>query len=84
MHKPTFDGLKPEHQKAVREAMFAAVAYQRALAERQNTEALGKLIKGGMKYDELSKEELAKFREAVRPVYDSIRQRIGERPSTSP
>ncbi len=77
MHKPTFDGLKPEYQKAVREAMFAAVAYQRALAERQNTEALGKLIKGGMKYDELSKEELAKFREAVRPVYDSVRQRIG-------
>jgi tripartite ATP-independent transporter DctP family solute receptor len=77
MHRPTFDGLKPEYQKAVREAMFAAVAYQRALAERQNTEALGKLIKGGMKYDELSKEELAKFREAVRPVYDTIRQRIG-------
>jgi TRAP-type C4-dicarboxylate transport system substrate-binding protein len=77
MHKPTFDGLKPDYQKAVREAMFAAVAYQRALAERQNTEALGKLIKGGMKYDELSKEELAKFREAVRPVYDSVRQRIG-------
>ena len=79
MHKPTFDGLKPEHQKAVREAMFTAVAYQRALAERQNTEALGKLIKGGMKYDELSKEELAKFREAVRPVYEGIRQRIGSK-----
>jgi tripartite ATP-independent transporter DctP family solute receptor len=80
MHKPTFDGLKPEHQKAVREAMFAAVAYQRALAERENAEALGKLIKGGMKYDELSKAELAKFREASRPVYDRIRERIGAKP----
>ena len=77
MHKPTFDGLKPEHQKAVREAMFAAVAYQRALAERENNEALGKLINGGMKYDELSKQELAKFRAASRSVYDKIRERIG-------
>jgi TRAP-type transport system periplasmic protein len=77
MHKPTFDGLKPEHQKAVRESMFAAVAYQRALAERENHEALGKLVKGGMKYDELPKAELARFREAARPVYDRIRERIG-------
>jgi TRAP-type C4-dicarboxylate transport system substrate-binding protein len=59
--------------------MFAAVADQRALAERERAEALGKLIKGGMKYDELSKEELAKFRAAVRPVYDTIRQRIGSK-----
>ncbi len=77
MHKPTFDGLKPEHQKAVRESMFTAVAYQRALAERENHEALAKLIKGGMKYDELSKAELTKFREAARPVYDKIRERVG-------
>jgi TRAP-type C4-dicarboxylate transport system substrate-binding protein len=57
--------------------MVAAVAYQRALAERENADALGKLIKGGMKYDELPKPELAKFREAARPVYDKIRERIG-------
>ncbi|HEV8643199.1 MAG TPA: TRAP transporter substrate-binding protein [Methylomirabilota bacterium] len=79
MHKPTFDALKPDQQKAVREAMFTAVSYQRALAERENNEALGKLVKGGMKYDELSKEELGKFREAVRPVWDRIRERIGSK-----
>jgi TRAP-type C4-dicarboxylate transport system substrate-binding protein len=57
--------------------MFAAVSYQRALAERENADALGKLVKGGMKYDELPKPELAKFREAARPVYDKVRERVG-------
>jgi tripartite ATP-independent transporter DctP family solute receptor len=79
MHKPTHDALKPEHQKAIRDAMFASVAFQRALAERENGDALGKLVKGGMRYDELPGEELAKFRDLTRPVYDKIRERIGDR-----
>ena len=73
IHKPTFDRMTPEQQQAMRDAMFSSVAYQRALAERANGEARDKLIKGGMQYDALSAQELAKFRDATRSVYQTMR-----------
>lgn len=79
IHKPTFEALKPDYQQAMRDAMFATVHYQRALAEKKNAEALAGLVKGGMKYDELSKAELAKFRDATKGVYDDMRKRIGDK-----
>ncbi|MBI4182674.1 MAG: TRAP transporter substrate-binding protein [Proteobacteria bacterium] len=79
IHKATFDKLKPQHQEALREASFIATAGQRALAEKKNAEALAGLIKGGMQYDALPASELAKFREATRPVYDKMRERIGDK-----
>jgi TRAP-type C4-dicarboxylate transport system substrate-binding protein len=79
IHKPTYDGLKPDQQEALNTAMHAAVGFQRALAERENVLARDKLIKGGMQYDELSPQELAKFRDATRSVYKTMRERLGDK-----
>jgi tripartite ATP-independent transporter DctP family solute receptor len=79
IHKESFDKLTADQQKAVREAMFTAIAAQRAMSERENRTALAGLIKGGMQYHELSKEELAKFREATKSVYTEMRQKLGDK-----
>ena len=78
VNKGAFETLKPDQQKAVRDAMFSAVAIQRAISERENKTALQGLIKGGMQYDALSPEEIGKFREATRPVYAEMRRRLGD------
>jgi len=78
VNKAAFEALNPDQQKAVREAMFSAVAIQRAISERENKTALQGLIKGGMQYDPLSPAEIAKFREATRPVYTEMRRRLGD------
>jgi tripartite ATP-independent transporter DctP family solute receptor len=79
VNKAAFDALKPEQQKAVRDAMFTTVAVQRAISERENKTALAGLIKGGMQYDALSPAELAKFREATRSVYTEVRKKAGDK-----
>ena len=79
VHKASFDGLTPDQQKAVREAMFTAIATQRAISERENKTAREGLIKGGMQYHELSVAELLKFREATRPVYQEMRAKLGNK-----
>lgn len=78
MNKDAFDALGPEFQAAVREAMAKAVAEQRQLAQTKNREARDALIQRGMIYDEIPREELANFREATRPVYDLVRQKVGD------
>ena len=79
VNKAAFDQLKPEQQKAVRDAMFTTVAVQRAISERENKTALAGLIKGGMQYDALTPAELAKFREATRSVYTEVRKKAGDK-----
>lgn len=78
-NKEAFDALTPDQQKAVREAMFSAIAVQRAISERENKKALQGLIQGGMQYDPLTPAELAKFREATQPVYAELRKRLGDK-----
>jgi TRAP-type C4-dicarboxylate transport system substrate-binding protein len=78
MNKDAFDALGAEQQAAVREAMATAVAAQRELAQKKNREARDALIQRGMIYDEIPREELARFREATRPVYDLVRQKVGD------
>jgi TRAP-type transport system periplasmic protein len=78
MNKDAFDGLGAAEQAAIREAMAKAVAEQRQLAQTKNREARDALIERGMTYDEIASEELASFREATRPVYDLVRQKVGD------
>lgn len=77
VNKAAFDGLKPEQQKAVRDAMFTAIATQRAISERENKGALDGLIKGGMQYHALTPADITKFREATKPVYTELRTKLG-------
>ena len=79
VNKAAFEQLKPEQQKAVKDAMFAAVAVQRAISDRENKTALDGLIKGGMQYDALAPAEIGKFREATRSVYTEVRKRAGDK-----
>jgi len=77
VNKAAFEKLTPDQQKAIKDAMFTAVAAQRAISERENKTARDGLIKGGMQYHELSKAELDKFREATKPVYAEMRAKLG-------
>jgi len=79
VNKAAFDKLRPDQQKAVRDAMFTTIAVQRAISERENKTALQGLVKGGMQYDALPPAELAKFRDATRTVYVEMRKRLGDK-----
>ena len=78
MNKRSFDRLKPDHQSALYEATFRAVAAQRAMAARENKAARDTLVKRGMQYDEIPAAEFNRFREAVKPVYEQARKKAGE------
>ncbi len=74
-----FNKLTDEQKKAVKDAMFTAIAAQRAISKRENLTARDGLIKGGMEYHELSVGELAKFRDATAPVYQQMRKALGDK-----
>jgi TRAP-type transport system periplasmic protein len=74
--KRAFEQLKPDHQKAVREAMAATVTYQRKLAAETEQKALAEL-KGKMVYTELDKAALDDMRKASATVLDSVKKRAG-------
>jgi len=78
MNKRSYDRLKPEYRSALTEAAFRAVAAQRALAARENTASRDTLVKRGMQYDEIPAAEFERLRQAVKPVYEQARQKIGE------
>ena len=79
INKAAFEKLPADQQKAVRDALFSAIAVQRAISERENKTALQGLIKGGMQYTALAPDEIAKFREATKPVYVELRRRLGDK-----
>lgn len=74
--KKAFEQLKPEHQKAVREAMTATIAYQRKLAAETEAKVLPEL-KAKMTYTEITPAALAEMRTAAAPVIDSVKKRAG-------
>lgn len=74
--KKAFEQLKPEHQKAIREAMTTTIAFQRKLAAETELKALADL-KTKMTYTEVPpavKEEMRKMSE---PVIESVKKRAG-------
>ena len=68
--------MKPEHQKAVRGAMAAAVAYQRKIAAEADHKALEELKKK-MQYDEVSPQAREEMRKASAGIVDQVKKRIG-------
>lgn len=74
--KKAFEQLKPEHQKAVREAMTATIAHQRKLAIETEAKVLPEL-KAKMTYTEIAPAALAEMRTAAAPVIDSVKKRAG-------
>ena len=76
-NKRQMEGLKPELQAAVREAMKTAIAQQRSVAAKADAEALEDLKKRGMTYNELSPEVIGQLRKATSGIVDDLRKRLG-------
>ncbi len=74
--KKAFEQLKPEYQKAVREAMTATVAFQRKLAVESEAKALAEL-KTKMTFTEISPAALEEMRKATAPVIEEVKKRAG-------
>ena len=69
--KKALEQLKPEHQKAVREAMTATIAFQRKLAIESETKSLADL-KTKMTYTEVSPAAREEMRKASASVIDEV------------
>jgi tripartite ATP-independent transporter DctP family solute receptor len=74
--KKAFEQLKPEHQKAVREAMTATIAYQRKLAAEQEAGKFAEL-KAKMAYTEIAPAAREEMRKASLPVIEDVKKRAG-------
>ncbi|WP_418319990.1 TRAP transporter substrate-binding protein [Piscinibacter sakaiensis] len=75
--KRALEQLKPEHQKAVREAMAATVAFQRKLAIESEAKALADL-KTKMTYTEIPPAVREEMRKLSAPVInDVVKKRAG-------
>ncbi|MEO8281425.1 MAG: TRAP transporter substrate-binding protein [Ideonella sp.] len=69
--KKALEQLKPEYQKAVREAMAKTITFQRKLAIEAETKALAEL-KTKMTYTEISPAVREEMRKATAPVIDEV------------
>lgn len=74
--KKAFEQLKPEYQKAIREAMTATIAFQRKLAAEDEAKRLAEL-KGRMTYTEITPAALEEMRRATAPVIEDVKKRAG-------
>jgi tripartite ATP-independent transporter DctP family solute receptor len=75
-NKRVFDGLKPDHQKAVRAAMQKALAWQRAEAAKLDNGYRDQLVKAGMTFTPITDAARAEMRKATEKVVDSIKKRV--------
>ncbi len=74
--KRAFEQLKPEYQKAVREAMTATIAFQRKLAIEEEAKRLAEL-KGKMTYTEIAPAAIEEMRKSSAPVIEEVKKRAG-------
>jgi tripartite ATP-independent transporter DctP family solute receptor len=70
-----FNGLKPEHQKAIMEAAEEARAWFDKEFDADEARALAEVKKRGMEIVE--NPDIERFRTAVKPVYDKYADKVG-------
>ena len=75
-NKKSFEALKPDYQKAIRDAMNSAVKSQRDSAAKGDAEALDELKKK-MEYTEISPAVREAMRKASAGVVDDVKKRAG-------
>jgi TRAP-type C4-dicarboxylate transport system substrate-binding protein len=73
-HRPTFDAWPARLKDAMREAVAAAVAFQRDLARTEDEEARAAIAAAGCEIAELDAAELSAFAAAVAPIYTEARE----------
>ena len=74
LHRGAFDAWPARLQHAMREAVAAAVAFQRDLARREDEESRAAIAAQGCEIAELDANELAGFAAAVQPIYAEARK----------
>jgi TRAP-type C4-dicarboxylate transport system substrate-binding protein len=77
MSKKTWDSMSPADRTLIREAADEAKAEERKLLQAQEAEGVDRLRKA-MQVNELGRPELARIREAVRPVVERFNGEVGE------
>ncbi|RJR48898.1 MAG: TRAP transporter substrate-binding protein [Desulfobacteraceae bacterium] len=77
INKKLFDSFPPEDQKVFQEAATEASKFERQLNRKMNTELVAELRKAGNIVTELTPEQVALFRAAVKPVYGEWVPKIG-------
>lgn len=75
-NRKQFEAMKPEQQKAIRGAMSAAIASQRAAAAELDAKSLAELRKK-MRYDPVPPQALGDMRKASAEVIDQVKKRAG-------
>jgi TRAP-type C4-dicarboxylate transport system substrate-binding protein len=73
-HRATFDAWPAQLQQAMRDAVAAAVAFQRDLARTEDEEARAAIVAAGCEIVELGAAELSAFAAAVAPIYAEARK----------
>ena len=75
--KKFWDRLNDEEKAVIEQAAVEARDYQRKVSREQDATALDEIRKTGMQVTELTPEETARLRDAVKPVIDKFTAEIG-------
>ena len=78
LHRTTFDAWPQDLQDAMRDAVAASVAFQRALAIEEDAQARQALADQGCEITELTADEHAQFKRAVEPLWTDARKQFGK------
>src|SRR6185295_11203153 len=78
LHGGAFDAWPKDLQEAMREAVTAAVAFQRGLAIEEDVAARKALVDEGCEIAELTADEHAAFTKAVEPLWADARKTFGK------
>jgi tripartite ATP-independent transporter DctP family solute receptor len=76
-NRRAFEALPPAQQKALRDSMAKAVAWQRSRATAEETEAIAEIKAKGMTYDEVSPRFREQLRKGSAGVVEDVKKRLG-------
>jgi len=78
MSKKVMDGLSADEQKVIRDAARDSLEFQRQSSLKKSNETLEQLKKSKTEVTELPESEIARFRDAVKPVIEKYSKQYNE------
>ncbi|MFZ3357205.1 MAG: TRAP transporter substrate-binding protein [Xanthobacteraceae bacterium] len=79
LHRPSFEAWPADLQIAMREAVTRAVAFQRDLAIAEDRDARAAIEAAGCEITELTPQQHAQFKSAVKPLLEEARVTYGDK-----
>jgi len=76
-NRRAFEALPPAQQKALRDSMAKAIAWQRSRATAEENEAIAEIKAKGMTYDEVSPRFREQLRKGSAGVVEDVKKRLG-------